>query len=225
MKELDVLLVSPLGWSAHIWDKVLPVLKGKQIAVLTFLDDSYEQITKEKMEAQLASDLNRLKDDGIIMAASYGVAVFVHYLSTHDSYFNQVVLVDGFASFPTKEELNRLAESLPTNQFVTLQDYYDMMLSEQEKQDKLLLSILNHNLINIDDTYRTKLSNANLVNYLSCYPDYHVVDHLEVIKEKVQNLIVYSSSHLPIPYESILPTDHLLMLTKPEIMIEKLQNL
>lgn len=80
MKELDVLLVSPLGWSAHIWDKVLPVFKGKRIAVFTFLDDSYEQITKEKMETRLASDLNRLKGEGIVMVASYGVAVFVHYL-------------------------------------------------------------------------------------------------------------------------------------------------
>ena len=71
--DLDVLFVSPLGWSRHIRDKICPFLEEKEVAFLEFLDHSYEQMNLEKIEEKLSSELCRLKSDGIVVAASFGV--------------------------------------------------------------------------------------------------------------------------------------------------------
>ncbi|RBR35753.1 hypothetical protein EB06_00122 [Enterococcus cecorum] len=144
--DLDVLFVSPLGWSRHIWDKICPLFKEKEVAFLEFLDHSYEQVNLEKIEEKLSSELCRLKPDGIVVAASFGVLVVGHYLSTHNQECHQLILIDGFETLPTNDELNQLVDQLPTNQYATLQDYYNSMLEENEQQDMKLLEILNHNL-------------------------------------------------------------------------------
>lgn len=82
--DLDVLFVSPLGWSRHVWDKICPLFEEKEVACLDFLDHSYEQVNLEKIEEHLAYELSRLKSDGIVVAASFGVVVISHYLSTHN---------------------------------------------------------------------------------------------------------------------------------------------
>lgn len=82
--DLDVLFVSPLGWSRHVWDKICPLFEEKEVAFLDFLDHSYEQVNLEKIEEHLAYELSRLKSDGIVVAASFGVVVISHYLSTHN---------------------------------------------------------------------------------------------------------------------------------------------
>ena len=137
--DLDVLFVSPLGWSRHIWDKICPFLEEKEVAFLDFLDYSYEQVNLEKIEEKLSYELCRLKPDGIVVAASFGVVVVGHYLSTHNHQCHQLILIDGFETLPTNDELNQFANQLPTNQYATLQDYYNRMLEENEQQDMKLL--------------------------------------------------------------------------------------
>lgn len=61
-----------------------PLFEEKEVAFLDFLDHSYEQINLEKIEEHLAYELSRLKSDGIVVAASFGVVVISHYLSTHN---------------------------------------------------------------------------------------------------------------------------------------------
>ena len=125
--DLDVLFVSPLGWSRHVWDKIRPLFEEKEVAFLDFLDHSYEQINLEKIEEHLAYELSRLKSDGIVVAASFGVVVISHYLSTHNQQCHQLILIDGFETLPTNDELKQLADQLPTNQYATLQDYYKLI--------------------------------------------------------------------------------------------------
>lgn len=223
--DLDVLFVSPLGWSRHVWDKICPLFEEKEVAFLDFLDHSYEQINLEKIEEHLAYELSRLKSDGIVVAASFGVVVISHYLSTHNQQCHQLILIDGFETLPTNDELNQLANQLPTNQYATLQDYYNRMLEENEQQDMKLLEILNHNLSFYQERYHTKLSNENMISYLRCYSNYSVKNALTKIRQQVNQLIVYSSTALPIPYEKITPDNHLLMLTNPKILANQIANL
>ncbi len=223
--DLDVLFVSPLGWSRHIWDKICPFLEEKEVAFLDFLDHSYEQVNLEKIEEKLSYELCRLKPDGIVVAASFGVVVVGYYLSTHNHQCHQLILIDGFETLPTNDELNQFANQLPTNQYATLQDYYNSMLEENEQQDMKLLEILNHNLSFYQERYHTKLSNENMISYLRCYSNYSVKNTLTKIRQQVNQLIVYSSIALPIPHEKITPDNHLLMLTNPEILANQIANL
>lgn len=223
--DLDVLFVSPLGWSRHVWDKICPLFEEKEVAFLDFLDHSYEQVNLEKIEEKLSYELCRLKPDGIVVAASFGVVVISHYLSTHNQQCHQLILIDGFETLPTNDELNQLADQLPTNQYATLQDYYNRMLEENEQQDMKLLEILNHNLSFYQERYHTKLSNENMISYLRCYLNYSVKNTLAKISQQVNQLIVYSSIALPIPYEKITPDNHLLMLTNPEILANHISKL
>lgn len=223
--DLDVLFVSPLGWSRHIWDKICPLFEEKEMAFLDFLDHSYEQVNLEKIEEKLSYELCRLKPDGIVVAASFGVVVVGRYLSTHNQQCHQLILIDGFETLPTNDELNQLADQLPTNQYATLQDYYNRMLEENEQQDMKLLEILNHNLSFYQERYHTKLSNENMISYLRCYLNYSVKNTLAKIRPQVNQLIVYSSIALPIAYEKITPDNHLLMLTNPEILANHISKL
>ncbi|CAI3425361.1 hypothetical protein [Enterococcus cecorum] len=166
-----------------------------------------------------------MKPDGIVVAASFGVVVVGHCLSTHNHQYHQVILIDGFETLPTNDELNQFANQLPTNQYATLQDYYNGMLEENEQQDMKLLEILNHNLSFYQERYHTKLSNENMISYLRCYSNYSVKNTLTKIRPQVNQLIVYSSTALPIPYEKITPDNHLLMLTNPEILANQIANL
>ena len=167
----------------------------------------------------------RLKPDGIVVAASFGVVVVGHYLSTHNHQCHQLILIDGFETLPTNDELNQFANQLPTNQYATLQDYYNSMLEENEQQDMKLLEILNHNLSFYQERYHTKLSNENMISYLRCYSNYSVKNTLTKIRPQVNQLIVYSSIALPIPHEKITPDNHLLMLTNPKILTNQIANL
>ena len=163
-----------------------------------------------------------MKPDGIVVAASFGVVVVGYYLSTHNHQCHQLILIDGFETLPTNDELNQLVNQLSTNQYATLKDYYNSMLEENEQQDMKLLEILNHNLSFYQESYHTKLSNENMISYLRCYSNYSVKNTLAKISQQVNQLIVYSSIALPIPHKKITSDNHLLMLTNPKILANQI---
>ena len=64
-----------------------------------------------------------------------------------------------------------------------------------------------------------------MISYLRCYSNYSVKNTLAKISQQVNQLIVYSRTALPIPYEKITPDNHLLMLTNPKILANQIANL
>ena len=104
------------------------------------------------------------------------------------------------------------------------EDYYNDMLSADEKEDGVLLEIVNHNLIVEKNRYYTKLSLQNSGNYLSLYADLNPVSLLPTILPRIEKVTLFSNIPLDYPYESIDEEQHLLMLKDPDRLVRVLER-
>lgn len=216
MDRIDVLLISPLGWSEHIWDKIKPEFREKKIEYLTFLDDSFSEIKQAKIEATLDEKFSRMHEESIIIAASFGTVVILQFLATHHVLCNRLILIDGFAALPTITELDYLQNHPQPTNFSSKAAYYEYMLSTDEQNDEQLLTILSYNLLPNNQGYRTVLSNEKMLSYLASYSGVSTKSNLENSYAKIKKTTIFSSEPLPVDYQAISLSDHLLMLTKPE---------
>lgn len=220
----DYIFISPLGWSAHVWDKIINSMHLNQndYEVIEFLNDSYDDITTENIFKILNTKFKRLSPYGTIVASSYGSIITLAYLKKYNIQINKIILIDGFEMIPNKNALMKL---IPNNSvsYSSLNEYHNTLLtSEKEKNDKELLEIINHNLIYTDSSYVPKLSNKNMVDYLSLFSGIEPIVIFQEVQENIKEFFIFSNLELPISYIKISKLDHLLMLTKSDRILKYL---
>ena len=82
---LDYIFISPLGWSVHVWDKIINSMHLTQndYEVVEFLNDSYEDITIENIFKDLQFPKQSENYDEIS-----------HYLETNAYYIPSMDIFD-----------------------------------------------------------------------------------------------------------------------------------
>lgn len=221
---IDYLFVSPLGWSQHVWDRLLSfsAFAGSKCDYRTFLDDSFSSITQEQIEADLLKKLGQLTPQGVVIAASYGTVVTLSTLAKYKLSLPRLVLISGLEDVPPLADLAVEFEVGVEERYTDLSDYLSMMLTEEERQDSLLCQILEQNLRIEDTYYRLRLSQAGVKTYLTAYAGTRPQDLLEKVHQNLPNLTIFSEEDLLYPHVKIAPEDHLLMLTKPQVLYQVL---
>ncbi|WP_438468392.1 hypothetical protein [Streptococcus pluranimalium] len=221
---LDYIFISPLGWSAHVWDKIINSMHLNQndYEVVEFLNDSYEDITIENIFKDLNTKFRRLSLYGTIVTSSYGSIVTLAYLKKYNIKINKIILIDGFEMIPNKNTLIEIISNKSIS-YPSLNEYHNTLLtSEKEKNDRELLEIINHNLTYINSNYVPKLSNKNMIDYLSLFSDINPIVIFQEVQENIKEFFIFSNLELPISYIKISDQDHLLMLTKSDRVLKYL---
>ncbi len=221
---LDYIFISPLGWSVHVWDKIINSMHLTQndYEVVEFLNDSYEDITIENIFKDLNTKFKRLSLYGTIVTSSYGSIVTLAYLKKYNIKINKIILIDGFEMIPNKNTLIEIISNKSIS-YPSLNEYHNTLLtSEKEKNDRELLEIINHNLTYINSNYVPKLSNKNMIDYLSLFSDINPIVILQEVQKNIKEFFIFSNLELPISYIKISDQDHLLMLTKSDRVLKYL---
>lgn len=221
---VDVVFISPLGWSKHVWDKLVTDerFRHKSYKVIEFLNTSFEDISVASIEESLADSLRNLAPDGLVIAASYGTAVLTAFLKKQRISLNHLLVIDGLDRLPSAEELAAMFVSVEDKSYRTVEDYYEDMLSADEQDDGELLAILAANLRLQDGVYFPSLDIKNTKTYLSLYGNLDVAKEFASVLGQLKNVVVFSSRSVALPYVPIREEDHLLMLTDPQQVLEKI---
>ena len=229
MKEgiamIDYLFISPLGWSNSIWEKIIKHLDKKaSIEIITFLDSPLLEIDAKKIRKKITKNIHKLSDNGIIIAASFGVVSLLSALERIIPSVKTIILIDGFEAIPNKDELLKMNLYDIPEKFHTIEEYLGFILEKDDTKDSELVNILTNNLNHINNEYVVKLSNNNMLNYLLAFSNYPTLDTLKNFLDlnKTIRVEVFSSRHLPLKcnIHHIETQEHLLMLSNPQKIID-----
>ncbi|WP_449455624.1 hypothetical protein [Streptococcus suis] len=220
---IDYLFISPLGWSKHVWDKIITDerFNNKTIEIVEFLSNSFENISEEQINRCISDNLSNLSTDGVVITASYGtIALISALMNTNNISLNNLIVINGFDMIPSLEELNNTFNDVEDEFYQSLSDYHDYMLSDDEKNDLNLLYILNHNLAVKNDSYSPKLDTKSTVSYLSIYSNGNIEKTFIAVSNQIKNFFIFSSIPISIPHTKISEENHLLMLKEPNEVLE-----
>ncbi|MDU4445311.1 MAG: hypothetical protein E7I81_04295 [Streptococcus mitis] len=218
---IDYLFISPLGWSRHIWDKITTDKRfsNKSFEIVEFLNDSFENISEELISKCISDNLNKLSPEGVVITSSFGTIALISTLINSNISMNRLILIDGFDIIPSSEELNNIFSDVKDGYYQQLSDYYDSILSDNEKEDLELLNILNYNLTVENDVYTPKLDIKSTVSYLSIYSNRDIEKSFLSISDKVSSFSIFSKLPISIPHTAIREENHLLMLKEPKELL------
>lgn len=224
---IDVVFISPLGWSRHVWDKVTTDerFRHKSYEVIEFLNTSFEDISVASIEKTIDDSLGKLAPDGLVITASYGTAALTSFLKKKTVILNRLLVIDGLDRLPSAEELGAMFVSVEDKAYQTIEDCYEDMLSADEQADEELLAIVAANLRMRDGVYFPTLDIKNTMSYLSLYANLDVAQEFGAILGQIKNLTVFSSRSVPFPHLPISEEDHLLMVRDPQQVLEKIFEL
>ncbi|TWS94383.1 hypothetical protein [Streptococcus sp. sy018] len=223
---IDYLFVSPLGWSQHVWDKLLkfPVFAKGKCDFVNFLDESFSAITQEEVEASLLEKMKNLSSSGTVIASSYGSLVTLSVLAKAQLPIARLVLISGLEEVPSQADLDEMFQKVVDESYTDISGYLDMMLTGEEQKDSILCQILEYNLQKKEESFQPLLSQFNIYAYLSIYAGLNPSYLLEQVNQLVKQLTVFSEQTLTVSHIKILPEDHLLMLTQPKLLYHHLIN-
>ncbi|MGT2925784.1 hypothetical protein [Streptococcus cuniculipharyngis] len=221
---IDYLFISPLGWSKKVWNKLLKDkrFQEKSIDIIDFLNDSFDIISEDEINRRIKHRLSQLSKNGWVITSSYGTAALISCLKHHHLVVKQVLMIDGLDQMPSLEELKETFADLEDVTYQYLSDYYDEMLSDDEKNDTQLLEILTGNLIVHNGRYRPKLNTKNTLAYLSIYSNLDIAAELTTVLNQIEEICIFSSRPIGLAHRPISQEDHLLMLTEPQRVLEKI---
>lgn len=221
----NVLCLSPLGWSHHVWDLIVDLPSVKDHWTSTeFLETSFPRISKNELYYQLAEKLEMLQSPKIVVASSFGVPVLLDYLKQYPTPLEALILIDGFEDIPDHQQLVALLEN-QEEVFPTKEAYLQQMLGVDSQVGKAVAQIIGQNLQEDGESFRVKLGNQACLDYLTLYSGFKSQQCLAQVVEQAKHVRLFSSIPLSLPYNSIAPQDHLLMLTKPDDLKQVLMEL
>ena len=130
-----------------------------------------------------------------------------------------MIFIEGFQELPSKEDIYSIFTNRQQS-FKSKEEYLDTMLDSDEKKDSQLTKIV---LSNLDINMRTTTSNKSYIKCLSIFsyesPDF-LLDYIDT-----SNMFAFNSFNLSkISTKLIAEEDHLLMLNKPELIIETIKE-
>ena len=142
-------------------------------------------------------------------------------LEIFGEYLNEVnlVVIEGLEPIPPKSVLKTYFE--PEIKFASKEEYLSKTLSEEEKQDKFLVELLLRKLRRRGSEYVISPSAELEYDYLSLYAGIDNLGLLKKCREVFNRVTIFSYFKLiPANYIQIEEEDHLLMVTKPEMIVK-----
>ena len=219
----DILFINPLGWDRCIWARVLENMLDQTFDFIEFTEESFKSISKKEIEKVLLNKMTKVKRGGYIVTASYGTVVLLNGLEIFSEYLDGVnlIIIEGLEPIPPESVLKTYFE--PEIKFTSKEEYLSKTLSVEEMQDEFLVELILRKLRKEGSEYMVRPNSQIEYDYLSLYAG---VDNLELLKRSrnvFNKLIVFSYFKLVgMNYKQIEESDHLLMVTKPEMILEVL---
>ena len=219
----DILFINPLGWDRCIWARVLENMPDQTFDFIEFTEESFKSISKKEIEQVLLNKMTRVRRGGYIITASYGTVVLLNGLEIFSEYLDGVnlIIIEGLEPIPPESVLKTYFE--PEIKFTSKEEYLSKTLSVEEMQDEFLVELILRKLRKEGSEYMVRPNSQIEYDYLSLYAG---VDNLQLLKRSrnvFNKLIVFSYFKLVgMNYKQIEESDHLLMVTKPEMILEVL---
>lgn len=223
IRVTDILFINPLGWDRCIWARVLENMLDQTFDFIEFTEESFKSISKKEIEKVLLNKMTKVKRGGYIVTASYGTVVLLNGLEIFSEYLDGVnlIIIEGLEPIPPESVLKTYFE--PEIKFTSKEEYLSKTLSVEEMQDEFLVELILRKLRKEGSEYMVRPNSQIEYDYLSLYAG---VDNLQLLKRSrnvFNKLIVFSYFKLVgMNYKQIEESDHLLMVTKPEMILEVL---
>lgn len=218
---IDYLFIGPLGWKKSVWNKLLQQISCSNYDFVEFYDFSENNSNFKKLEEDVLSKINLLKKTGTIIAASYGSRFLMNILRKVQLTCEKIIIIDGFQEIP---DIDTIKVQIENRQelFSNIEQYLDYMLDSNEKKDTFILdSVID--TIKKDDRYVVCCDNNTMIRYLSFLSNIKNDKLIHNLANQSCKKYVFSAENLTnINYYPINESDHLLMLSKPEKIIELL---
>ncbi len=217
----DILFINPLGWDRCIWARVLENMPDQTFDFIEFTEESFKSISKKEIEKVLLNKMTKVRRGGFIVAASYGTVVLLNGLEIFSEYLDGVnlIIIEGLEPIPPESVLKTYFE--PEIKFTSKEEYLSKTLSVEEMQDEFLVELILRKLKKEGSEYMVRPNSQIEYNYLSLYAG---VDNLELLKRSrniFNKLSVFSYFKLVgMNYKQIEESDHLLMVTKPQMILD-----
>ena len=217
----DILFINPLGWDRCIWARVLENMPDQTFDFIEFTEESFKSISKKEIEQVLLNKMTKVKRGGYIVTASYGTVVLLNGLEIFSEYLDGVnlIIIEGLEPIPPESVLKTYFE--PEIKFTSKEEYLSKTLSVEEMQDEFLVELILRKLKKEGSEYMVRPNSRIEYNYLSLYAG---VDNLELLKRSrniFNKLSVFSYFKLVgMNYKQIEESDHLLMVTKPQMILD-----
>ena len=216
----DILFINPLGWDRCIWARVLENMPDQTFDFIEFTEESFKSISKKEIEKVLLNKMTKVRRGGFIVTASYGTVVLLNGLEIFSEYLDSVnlIIIEGLEPIPPESVLKTYFE--PEIKFTSKEEYLSKTLSVEEMQDEFLVELILRKLKKEGSEYMVRPNSRIEYNYLSLYAG---VDNLELLKRSrniFNKLSVFSYFKLVgMNYTQIEESDHLLMVTKPQMIL------
>ena len=217
----DILFINPLGWDNIIWARVTEQIPNKTFDFIEFTEESFKSISKKEIEKVLLNKMTKVRRGGFIVSASYGTVVLLNGLEIFSEYLDGVnlIIIEGLEPIPPESVLKTYFE--PEIKFTSKEEYLSKTLSVEEMQDEFLVELILRKLKKEGSEYMVRPNSRIEYNYLSLYAG---VDNLELLKRSrniFNKLSVFSYFKLVgMNYTQIEESDHLLMVTKPQMILD-----
>lgn len=218
----DILFINPLGWDRCIWSRVLENMPDQTFDFIEFTEESFKSISKKEIEKVLLNKMTKVRRGGFIVTASYGTVVLLNGLEIFSEYLDggvNLIIIEGLEPIPPESVLKTYFE--PEIKFTSKEEYLSKTLSVEEMQDEFLVELILRKLKKEGSEYMVRPNSRIEYNYLSLYAG---VDNLELLKRSrniFNKLVVFSYFKLVgMNYTQIEESDHLLMVTKPQMILD-----
>ena len=219
---IDYLFVGPLGWKKNIWDQVTSCLENKTCDFIEFSNQSEEYINEVDLTKELEKKINLVKKTGSIVAVSYGSRLLLYSLESMTPQVKSVVFIEGFEDIPNIEMIRNDLQ-FRKELFESMDDYINLMLDDKEKQNPYILAAVLATMKEENGTFRVECSNKKMERYLSILSCVNTKELINSLKKQKFSYSIFSSKKLEgIDYITIPEEDHLLMLSHPSKLIERL---
>ena len=173
--------------------------------------------------------MTQVKRGGYIVTASYGTVVLLNGLEIFSEYLDGVnlIIIEGLEPIPPESVLKTYFE--PEIKFTSKEEYLSKTLSVEEMRDEFLVELILKKLSKVGSEYMVRPSSQTEYDYLSLYAG---IDNLELLKEVIEfkkkfyacNWAKYDKimdgNLIGMNYTQIEESDHLLMVTKPKMILD-----
>lgn len=221
---MKCLCIGPLGWSKIVWNKLLGKHPEFDCDFIEYMEHKIENINEQYLKTELVEKVNELGEDDIVIASSFGSRLFLYYLNKCNIHCKHMIFVEGFEEIPKKEVLK---EQIPYRQehFETAQDYLEMMLGSDEREDKEIVDAVLDTVIEDNGGVVVRCDNETMIAYLSLLSGVTTKELVQNLKQQSCGYTLFSSQQIEeVPYIEIKQEEHLLMLTTPEKLTEVIEN-
>jgi hypothetical protein len=207
---MKTLLISPIGWSKIVWQKLM--LTDSIIVNFENIKD-----LKSKLNADL--DIIRNYKPTQVIVSSYGGGYLAKLIELDSNLFDfsktQFVLIDCLTDF-RQIDTSKMLNNRKTI-FMSKSELVNSYLSSKDLDNHFLVDlVMSSHKLNSNGLYEHFLDNDSFEKYMKI--NTCLVDMLDTIKHKTIFNVSDSNLLEKYTYTVIDPSQHLLMITNPEMI-------